>query len=194
MTEPTPALSDHAEISKWWWLPLLQGMAALALAVALLASPLKTLVATTYWLGLYWLVDGVLNAIRALRGDAKGHRVWLLLAGAVGVLAGAAMMMHPALASVVSLNFMVALFAASMLANGVILMVAGRSSGWGVKRSRSWSSFLIGLLYVLGGVLLFMNPGMTVLTLMYLFVFWAMLVGMGLIVLAFEVKRAGNAA
>lgn len=190
MTDTTSPL--RAEISKWWWLPLLQGIAALVLAVVLLSSPLKTLVAMTYWLGLYWLVDGVLNAIRALRGDARGSRTWLLLAGAVGVLAGALMMMHPALASVVSLNFMVLLFAASMLINGLILMFAGRPSGVDAKRNRSWSSFFIGLLYVVGGILLLMNPGMTALTLLYLFVFWAVLVGIGLILLAFEIKRAGS--
>ncbi|MDO4794338.1 MAG: DUF308 domain-containing protein [Brachymonas sp.] len=182
-----------AEMAKWWWLPLLQGVAALALAAILLFYPLQTLITLTFWLGLYWAIDGTLNFIRALRSHAGQSRMWLLLAGLIGVLSGALMMTHPALASLVSASFMIGLFAASMMLNGFIVMLAGKPSGLSAKRSRSWSSFFIGLLYVLGGALLIANPGMTLLTLIYLYVLWAVVVGLGLIWAAFEIKRQGSA-
>lgn len=189
MTDSTKALD--AELSKWWWLPLLQGIAAFLLAAALWSAPLKTLVAMTYWLGLFWMFDGVLNIIRALRGNTGQSRMWLLLAGIIGLVAGAMMSMHPAIAGVVSLNFMVSFFAISMLVNGLILVLFGRPAE-GATRRRSLGSFFIGLLYVLGGCLLFMNPSMTAVTLWYLFIFWAVFVGFGLILLAFELKSLGK--
>ena len=179
------------ELSKWWWLPLLQGLAAFLLAAALWSAPLKTLIGITYWLGLYWMFDGVINIVRAFTGGTGQSRMWLLLAGIVGLIAGAMMTMHPTMAGVVSLNFMVALFAVSMLINGLILVLFGRHVE-GEGRRRSWGSFLIGLLYVLGGCLLFMNPSMTAVTLWYMFIFWAIFVGFGSIFLSFELKALGK--
>ena len=189
MTDSAQALKK--ELSKWWWIPLVQGIAAFLLAAALWSTPLKTLVAMTYWLGLYWIFDGILNIIRALRGNTGQSRMWLLLAGVIGVVAGVLMAMHPALAGVVSLNFMVSLFAISMLLNGLILALFGRPAE-GATRRRSWGSFFIGLLYVIGGCVLMMNPAMTALTLWYVFIFWAVFVGFGLIFLAFELKGLGG--
>lgn len=180
----------HAEIQKWWWIPLLRGIAAIVLALVLLWYPLKTLVALTFWMGIFWLVDGVLNVIRALRGSTGQGRTWLLPAGVIGILAGAVVLMHPVLSGLLSLNFMVALLAASMIVNGCVLALAGRTSSVGTARTRSWSSVLVGLLYVVGGVLLMMNPAITIGTLLYLFVFWAIAVGVALIAAAFAIKRS----
>ena len=146
----------------------------------------------TYWLGLFWMFDGVLNIVRSLTGNTGQSRIWLFLAGLIGVFAGALLLMHPTLAGMISLNLMVSLFAVSMLINGLILIFFGRYSKDSGQRSRSWGSFFIGLLYVLGGVLLMMNPSMTAVTLWYVFIFWAIFVGFGLIFLAFELKSLGG--
>ena len=190
MTDSTQALKK--ELSKWWWIPLVQGIAAFLLAAALWATPLKTLVAMTYWLGLFWMFDGVLNIIRSFTGSTGQSRVWLFIAGLIGLVAGALLLMHPALASMVSLNLIVALFAVSMLVNGLILIFFGRYAKGSDDRSRSWGSFFIGLLYVLGGVLLMMNPSLTAVTLLYVFMFWAFFVGCSLIWAAFKLKRLGD--
>ena len=190
MTDSTQAITK--ELSKWWWIPLVQGIAAFLLAAALWSTPLKTLVAMTYWLGLFWMFDGVLNIVRSLTGNTGQSRIWLFLAGLIGVFAGALLLMHPTLAGMISLNLMVSLFAVSMLINGLILIFFGRYSKDSGQRSRSWGSFFIGLLYVLGGVLLMMNPSMTAVTLWYVFIFWAIFVGFGLIFLAFELKGLGG--
>ena len=190
MTDSTHALKK--ELSKWWWIPLVQGIAAFLLAAALWSTPLKTLVAMTYWLGLFWMFDGVLNMVRSLTGNTGQSRIWLFLAGLIGVFAGALLLMHPTLAGMISLNLMVSLFAVSMLINGLILIFFGRYAKDSDQRNRSWGSFFIGLLYVLGGVLLMMNPSMTAVTLWYVFIFWAVFVGFGLIFLAFELKGLGG--
>ena len=46
MSNSTQTLPN--ELSKWWWLPLLQGIAAFLLAAALWSAPLKTLIGITY--------------------------------------------------------------------------------------------------------------------------------------------------
>ena len=79
-----------------------------------------------------------------------------------------------------------------MLVNGLILIFFGRYAKGSDDRSRSWGSFFIGLLYVLGGVLLMMNPSLTAVTLLYVFMFWAFFVGCSLIWAAFELKRLGD--
>lgn len=192
MTDSTQSTQMlKSEMVKWWWLPLIQGIAAFALAFALWSTPVKTLISITYWLGFFWMFDGAVNIVRSSTGSTGQSRLWLFLVGIIGLIAGAFLLMNPTLTSVVSFNVMVSLFAISMLVNGVILALFGRSVDDGSRR-RSWGSFFIGLLYALGGCLLLANPSLTAVTLLYFFVFWAIFVGLGLIMLAFELKSLGK--
>lgn len=194
MTDSTQSTQMlKAEAAKWWWLPLVQGVAAFALAFALWSTPVKTLISITYWLGFFWMFDGAVNIFRSIVGGTGQSRLWLFLVGLTGLFGGAFLLMHPTLTSVVSFNVLVSLFAISMLINGVILALFGRSVDGGSRR-RSWGSFFIGLLYAFGGCLLLANPTLTAVTLLYFFVFWAIFVGLSLIVLAFELKSLGKSS
>ena len=170
-----------------WWVPLLQGIAALLLGFLLFGQPGTTLVVLTVWLGAYWLVDGVLYLVRAFTG-AGGARGWQAFAGIVSFIAGLLVLGQPILAGVITTSFAVYLLAFGIIANGLIQLFAGRFSPESFERERSWVSVLLGSLYVVGGLILLFHPAITAITLLNLFGIWALIVGVAYIFLAFRLR------
>src|SRR5262249_10973380 len=70
-------------IRKTWWVPLVQGVAALIVGLSLLTRPAPTLVVLTIFLGAYWFVGGIFDAVGAV-SRRHSDRHWLLaLVGAL---------------------------------------------------------------------------------------------------------------
>ena len=63
MTATTTA--SPTQQSSIWWLFLLQGIAAIILALMLLTAPGQTLLVMVTFLGFYWLIEGILSLVRA---------------------------------------------------------------------------------------------------------------------------------
>ena len=84
-----------------WWVGLLEGIAALVLGVLFLKSPASSLLALTVFLGVYWLIRGVIGIIDV----GTGPRImlgWRSLASIVSIVAGLFVLARP-LASAVLL-------------------------------------------------------------------------------------------
>ena len=76
-------------IRKTWWVPLLQGVAALIIGLLLFARPGATLVVLTMFLGAYWLVGGLFDIVGAVsRRDSDKHWALALVSGILGVVVG----------------------------------------------------------------------------------------------------------
>ena len=73
-----------------FWVTLVRGILAVSLGTALLIQPDKPLPMLGNFMGMYWLVAGVLS----LRWGASGERArgFPVLAGVIGVLAGLGML------------------------------------------------------------------------------------------------------
>ena len=61
-------------------------------------------------------------------------------------------------------------------------------SSEGFERKRSWVSVLIGIFYVVGGLILLFHPAITALTLLSFVSIWAILVGVAYSFLAFRLR------
>ena len=59
-----------------WWLALLEGIAALILGVLLIAAPKVTVTTIILFIGIYWLVDGILSVIRIFVRDTDRLTEW----------------------------------------------------------------------------------------------------------------------
>ena len=187
------AASDVRRAAKAaWWVVLLQGIAALLLGILLFGQPARTLVVLVLWLGIYWLVDGILYLVGGVTGGATGRgagsRGWMIFAGIISVVAGLIVLARPLLAGVVTTGFAVYLLAFAIITNGLIQLFAGRVSPESFERERSWVSVLIGILYIVGGLILLFHPAITALTLLSLVSVWAILVGVAYIFLAFRLR------
>ena len=107
----------------------------------------------------------------------------LLLRGILAILFGIATLVMPA----VTLVALVALFGAYALVNGVITTVMAIKDR---KGNTDWGLWLLyGLVSVAAGVLTFVYPGITAVSLFYLIVAWAIVSGILEIVLAIQLRK-----
>ena len=76
-----------------FWITLVRGMLAVTLGVALVYWPDKARPILVNFMGMFWLVSGIVSLRWGVHGErAKGLS---LLAGATGVLAGTGMLSGP---------------------------------------------------------------------------------------------------
>jgi len=166
--------------SNIWWIFLLQGIAGIILGLMLLTDPGATMVALVTFLGFYWLIMGILALVRVFV-DRSIPWIWSLLIGIIGVLAGIFVVKHPLLAALTVPTVIVIILGLQGLAMGVLEIIGGFTGG-GI------GSFILGVVYVLVGLLLLGSPMAAVLAVPLVFGVLLLVQGVGLIILAFRVR------
>jgi uncharacterized membrane protein HdeD (DUF308 family) len=166
--------------SNIWWLFLLQGIAGIILGLMLLTAPGVTLVALVTFLGFYWLIMGILALVRIFV-DRSVPWIWSLLIGIVGILAGIFVVRHPLLATLTVPTVIVIILGVEGLIMGVLEIIAGFKGG-GI------GSFILGVIYLLVGLLLLGSPMAAALAVPLVFGVLLLVQGVALIVWAFRVR------
>ncbi|HEX2470799.1 MAG TPA: HdeD family acid-resistance protein [Candidatus Limnocylindrales bacterium] len=87
-----------------------------------------------------------------------------------------------------TLAVLVLLFGAYVLVDGVALLVA-LVRGDPVARRHAWAVAIIGVLGIVVGVVTFMVPGLTALSLLYLVAFWAIATGTFQVIAAIALRK-----
>lgn len=178
MTTASSALPNQQ--SNIWWLFLLQGIAGIILGVMLLTAPGVTLVALVTFLGFYWLIMGILALVRVFV-DRSVPWIWSLLIGIVGILAGIFVVRHPLLAALTVPTVIVIILGVEGLIMGVLEIIAAFKGG-GI------GSFILGVIYLLIGLLLLGSPMAAALAVPLVFGVLLLVQGVALIVWAFRVR------
>jgi uncharacterized membrane protein HdeD (DUF308 family) len=175
------------------WALLLRGLLSIVVGIAILARPMASVQALALVIALWSLFDGIVNIVRSfnLRGIAQ-HWWVVLLTGIVSAAFGiAALYYFPGL----SLTFAVLWTAYWLTLSGVITVYiawmergAGMSWGW---------TMAFGLLAIVGGVYAFMNPQVTLASLLGLIAGFAIISGVFLVIgavrmgsIQYDVKQA----
>lgn len=176
------ALADN------WWLILLRGIAAIVFGVLAMIWPGVTLAVLVLLYGLFALSDGVFAILAAIRGSEYASSWWLAIVGLVGVAAGIVTLLWPGITSLVLL-FCIAIWA---IASG-ILQIAGAITMHN-EIEGEWLLIASGVLSVLFGGLLILQPGTGALALVVLIASYAILYGILLTMLAFRLRgyASGN--
>jgi uncharacterized membrane protein HdeD (DUF308 family) len=172
----------HA-LSRNWWLLLLRGIAAIIFGVLTFVWPGITLLTLVLLYGAYALVDGVLAIVAAITGDAPAPRWWLAIVGLLGILVGILTFVWPGITAVVLLLFI----AGWAIATGILQIV-------GAIRLRKeidneWLLIASGVLSVLFGLILVVQPGAGALALLYVIGFYAVLYGILLVGFSLRLRR-----
>lgn len=104
-----------------FWITLVCGMLAVTLGVALLFWPDKARPILVNFMGMFWLVSGIIS----LRWGARGERAkgLSLLAGAIGVLAGIGMLSRRFTHGIVGEDVLMSVL-------GLIISLGRNSSSW----------------------------------------------------------------
>jgi len=170
-----------------WWLILLRGIAALLLGILLLTNTAETLLVLIIFLGIYWVVDGIITLLTSFSGR-KEHSGWGwgIFAGTISVFAGLAVLSHPVLTSMFTASFMVSLVGILIVISGISSIVSGFRLR---KTSDEWTMIVGGALSAILGLLLLMNPLFSAVVYVYALAFFSIIGGIVLISLAFRAKK-----
>jgi uncharacterized membrane protein HdeD (DUF308 family) len=173
-----------------WWVFLVGGLASVIFGILAFMQPGIALLVLSIFFAAAVLVDGASNIVGAVQHREKDGWWIMLLIGIVGVVAGGYALLNPPV-SMMAFIFLVA-FEAILL--GVFLLMLG----YKVRKatSREWILYVTGVLSVLFGVLVVMNPTAGSRSVVYLIAGWALVIGALKVLFAFKVKnlpeRAGE--
>src|SRR5690625_6575032 len=108
-----------------WYYSLIRGIIAVVFGILVLIWPLSALLVGVIWLGVFWIVDGVLAVIDGIRRRGTPGAGWEIAFGVIGVLAGLFLAIQP-------------LEAAStlMVIAGIWAILGGLIIGLGALRAR----------------------------------------------------------
>lgn len=143
------------EFRSLWWLFVLFGVVTVAAGIILIVWPGPSLVTVAVIIGIFLLVDGVIDVILSITGKGEGRGLVAVL-GVLSIIAGLIMIKHPfsalaVLVIIVGIWFIVA---------GVVRFVAAFSGDEG-----RGTNIAVGLLDVLAGIVVLAWPDLSLKTL-----------------------------
>jgi uncharacterized membrane protein HdeD (DUF308 family) len=170
-------------LARNWWALALRGVAAVLFGIMAFAWPGMTLGVLVLLYGAYALVDGVLAITAALAGRTWGMPWWaLLLDGLMGITIGILTFAWPGITALVLL-YMIAAWAVVTGVFEVIAAIRLRKEIHG-----EWLLALSGIISVLFGVALVINPVGGALAVVWLIGAYAIVFGALLIALGFRLR------
>jgi uncharacterized membrane protein HdeD (DUF308 family) len=189
MTESIVVVSEEfAPVAKraWIW-SIVRGGLMIVFGILALVWPLGTAVALAIFVGIFALVDGVIDIIDAIRfrgSPGVGLRVFL---GVVSLVFGALLLFWPQISLGVLVIFVaiwsILIGALQIIANVSLRTQSGRSWVWGV---------IAGAIGVVFGILVLIWPKAGVVTLIWLIGIWAIVFGIALVVLGIQLRKAAR--
>ncbi len=166
-----------------WGLLMIRGIASILFGIAAIVLPGPTLTAIILLLGGWFVVDGLLTALGAiLHRKVDSSWVLLLLEGLIGIIAGVAALVFPGITATILLYF----FAGWSIATGVLEIIAGIRLR---NTEGSWILIVGGILSIVVGVIAFVAPGATALTLLAIVGIFAIAFGVAMVILAYRAKN-----
>jgi uncharacterized membrane protein HdeD (DUF308 family) len=184
ISDSTTTLRVADLLARNWWLLALRGLAGVLFGILAFIWPGITLVALVFLFGAFALVNGVLSLILA-RNAPKGFPRFgsLILGGILGIAAGIITFFLPGITAL-GLLIMIAAWA---IATGILEIVAAIKLRKVI--TNEWLWVLAGILSVIFGVLLLLQPAAGALVLVWWIGAYALVFGIVLMILAFRLRR-----
>lgn len=167
-----------------WWVILIQGIALLILGILFLTAPAATLVTLIFFLGIYWLIGGIMDIVSIfINKTAWG---WKLLSGIIGIVAGILIMQHPLWASILVPATLIWLLGLMGIVIGVVGIIrAFQGDGWGAG--------ILGIFSIIFGLILLGNAMLAAIGVPLLLGIFGLIGGGVSIWQSFQVKKAQGA-
>jgi uncharacterized membrane protein HdeD (DUF308 family) len=178
---PTRGLMLHA-LARNWWLLLLRGIFAILFGVLTFLWPGLTLITLVLLYGAYALVDGAFALAAAIMGGAPAPRWWLAIVGLLGIVVGLITLVMPGITALVLLYF-IAFWAIAIGAMQIAGAIRLRK-----EIDNEWMLIASGIVSVLFGLILVVQPGAGALGLLFVIGIFAILHGVLLVSLAFRLR------
>ncbi|MCW0205727.1 HdeD family acid-resistance protein [Achromobacter veterisilvae] len=167
----------------WGWVAL-RGVVAILFGLMAMFMPAITLSALVLVWGAFALADGVLALVAGVRIRDGGKPLWaLIVVGLLGIAAGIVTFLWPGLTALILL-YIIAIWA---LVSGVFQIIAAIRFRKEIRNE--WLLGLSGLVSVLFGGMLIMQPGAGALALVWVIGIYAVFFGILLLVFSFRLRQ-----
>ncbi|MDF2597803.1 MAG: hypothetical protein K0Q54_626 [Methylobacterium brachiatum] len=176
-----------AALARNWWLIALRGVVAILFGIVAFAAPGAFVLSLVLLFAAYTLVDGAFAIVGAVRA-AQRHERWgfLLLEGLVDIIVAVAAVLVPGAAV---WAFVLLLAAWALVTGGLMIAAAFRLH---LHYGRWWLG-LGGLVSILFGIALALEPGMSALVLTWWIGAYTIAFGVLLLILAFQLRSRNTA-
>lgn len=167
----------------YWWSFFFRGLLAVAFGLIVIMLPGPTLAAIAVLVAAFLFADGAFSLFTALKGR-RLHSPWglLLLEGIAGIAVGTLTIFWPGMTLLAIIYFI----GAWALATGILEIVAAIRLRHEIEGE--WLLGLGGILSVLFGLILFFNPGVGAIALVWMIGGYALVFGFSLLFLGFRLK------
>ncbi|MET0367185.1 MAG: HdeD family acid-resistance protein [Methylobacterium sp.] len=171
-----------ASLARNWWLIALRGVISILFGAIAFAAPAAFVLSLVLFFAAYMLVDGIFTIVGAIRAAQK-HERWgfLLVEGLVDIVVGVAAFLVPAAA----VWAFVLLLAAWAFVTGALMIAAAFRLHLHYGR---WWLLLGGIVSVLFGLALVIEPGMSALVLTWWLGAYAIAFGVMLVILGVSLR------
>ena len=175
-------------LTKNWWVIALRGAMAVLFGLVALFVPGAAMLSLALLFGAYLLVDGVLGVVSAVRAARHHERWgWLLAEAGLNIVMGCIALAFPAAAV---LGFVLVTAAWALLSGGAMLRAAFTLK---IDHGRWWM-VVAGIVSLIWGVLLVIAPLVGAVVLTWWLGGYAIVFGIMLLVLAFQLRSRRMAA
>jgi len=172
-------------IGRNWWVLLFAGILSLAVGVAALVWPGKTVLVVAIVFAIWLIVSGIFSIVRGFaHGLTGGMRALFIITGILSLVLGIF-----AIRGEFQELYILSLFIGiGFLFRGFASLFLGLEN----KEGRGANIFF-GILMLIGGVVVLVWPGISLVTLTWVVGIWLIIIGIYEVIAAFSVKRLARA-
>lgn len=172
---------------KNWWVLTLKGLLLVIFGILCFANPGIAILSLALWFSLLLMIDGVLSLVAVISNWKETEDKWLLVAeGAMSLLLGFLLWRNPEV-SLLLVAMTVAVWAFFSGISRIAMAIQLRKEIEG----EFWLG-LSGVLILLLGVAIVMQPAIGIASLAWLIGLATLLAGIVLIVLSFKIRKGGH--
>ncbi|MGA4779344.1 HdeD family acid-resistance protein, partial [Cellulosimicrobium sp. AB352] len=191
MTIQDPILTAFSRTAKqvWYW-PVIRGVLAILFGIIALAWPDKTAAVVIWVIGIFAVVDGIVEIVEGIRRRGTGSGTALLVTmGVLSLAVGVVLLVWPGKTAIV-LTWIVGFWAVvyglfQTVASLDLRKVPGSGWGWGV---------VAGLLGIVFGLLVLFNVNAGLVSIVWLLALFAIVWGFMLIAFGVQIRSLGRQA
>ncbi|MBV8074194.1 MAG: HdeD family acid-resistance protein [Candidatus Eremiobacteraeota bacterium] len=185
MKQAIAGLPGVESLKEHWWALLIRGIVAVLFGIICFWETGAALFALVIVIGAFFIVDGVMMVIGAVRSSSASGPAqwwWQIIAGVAGIIAGILTFTWPGMTAYVLTIFV----AAWAIVTGVLELVTAIRLRATIPNEWLW--IINGVLSILLGILVFANPTGGAVALMWVLGFYALLAGFTMIGLALRLR------
>ncbi len=166
-----------------WWMLALRGVLAIIFGLIALFFPGIALLAFIAVFAAYAIIDGIVAVVVAIRERGSLNRWgWVLVEGILSILAGIFALFYPRETALILLYIV----AAWAILTGIMEIVSAVTLR--EYLSREWALIIAGVLSIVFGIILFVRPGIGILSILWLVGVYSIIFGVLFIVRAFQLR------